>query len=98
MWRILEESHGFHEEGGRGKSSLTEYKREDLVKIVSDTWPRTFLEYNVRPQSFTNFVFDKFYCLETEMSPCKAIQVRILRMFAERLSVKGQSSRDNLEK
>ena len=88
----------FMRKEGRSQSSLAEYKREDLVKIVSDTWPRTFLEYNVRPPVLTNFVFDKFCCLETEMSPCKAIQVRLLRMFAERLSIKGQSSRDNLEK
>ena len=39
----------FMRKEGRSQSSLTEYKREDLVKIVSDTWPRTFLEYNVRP-------------------------------------------------
>ena len=41
-------------------------------------------------QSFTNFVFDKFYYLETEMSPYKAIQVRLLRMSAERLSEKDK--------
>ena len=45
----------FMRKEGRGQSSLTEYKREDLVKIVSDTWPRTFLEYNVRPPVLYEF-------------------------------------------
>ena len=45
----------FMRKEGRGQSSLAEYKREDLVKIVSDTRPRTFLEYNVRPPVLYEF-------------------------------------------
>ena len=45
----------FMRKEGRGQLSLAEYQREDLVKIVSDTWPRTFLEYNVRPPVLYEF-------------------------------------------